>query len=454
MVAGEPPPPLPQRCATTIRTACRQAFRGFKAVFAPSIHSYFMWSSFLYLGCGAAIMIMSVQIKEFLCKVRPEHDAATGTGWGCSKCPSTLLLCGKDTCLQSAVNVTYRLEAKLSTHNLYQPLQSAATSQVCNEYAKSATSVEAMLGYISAHSPQSEVEECKKFWCGVLENVLDNTDLSSPDGASNCTNTHLFKKSSESSTCICQGTRTAVVSASGSHTALATYCRLSVGAEIRRLQAAATPATVDNDELQDYQVAAWSQCSCYMQCMPGVRTRLVQCLAAKCRDPMPAVKEECTCAHCAQCEVETNLFVLTITFFVQGGVAFLVFLSFLYYESKSEDSDSLVKIPYLMMPIGFFCKQLPPLVRIFMLVNTFQLAFVVITAFVPVTVLDIMPDCNESEQLRVLALVASIILILQFCLGRLAKMYTRKPPYLYAPQRPGGLPGISHLRALLRSLGP
>merc|ERR1719159_746874 len=62
-------------------------------------------------------------------------------------------------------------------------------------------------------------------------------------------------------------------------------------------------------------------------------------------------------------------------------------------------------------------------------------------------------DCGAPIFLRIVSIVGASMWLLQTMFGVLAKRNTRKPPYLYSPERPGGLPGVRNLRQLLRRLG-
>merc|ERR1712203_1069828 len=78
------------------------------------------------------------------------------------------------------------------------------------------------------------------------------------------------------------------------------------------------------EELPENAVSAWSPCTCYFQCIPGVRTREVTCPdATQCADPEPSSFQACDCEHCADCQIDFQLFILEMILFAQAGVTLL-----------------------------------------------------------------------------------------------------------------------------------
>jgi len=231
----------------------------------------------------------------------------------------------------------------------------------------------------------------------------------------------------------------------------------SRAAEERRLQDAA-PAPSDtaaalNDALEDWTVGPWSKCECYQPCIPGVKERLVQCLATKCKDPEPASKEPCVCRHCAQCTVVTRLIVLSILFASQAGLAFLMFLSFLHATTVKE--ESLIKIGIAKKLMGALCKNLPPVVRLLTLFNDGFIGLILAQTFVPKLVgLEWNSECFDSGLLRLLSLIVFGLCVFQLFLGRCAKRLTRKPPWLFIPDRGNWPPPFRQLRYMFRAIGP
>lgn len=168
--------------------------------------------------------------------------------------------------------------------------------------------------------------------------------------------------------------------------------------------------------------------------------------------PIPENQKKCDCGHCADCSVIVMLFTVQICYFVQGGVALLVWVSFLYFEGQGEELAVSFSIP--MKIIGFFCKNLPSTVRIVILANLFQLFWVVFISWVPSDFINIYSDCNESGVLRVVVMVSLCVCVFQLMYGRFMKKHTRRPPWLYSPPRTRLPTPLKQIRAFTRELGP
>jgi len=230
----------------------------------------------------------------------------------------------------------------------------------------------------------------------------------------------------------------------------------------RRLASATTaaPGAASSEEgssssldssLPDYDESQpWTQCICYQQCIPGARYRKVQCLHPACKDPKPATILPCLCADCSNCTyVDQFLFSISLMFFIQGAVALMVAMSFVYFLSK--DEDDLASMNIIEKLLGFLCKKLPPIVRFMSLVQFFLLAFMVFQTWAPV---DFQSDCNESEMLRIITLVTMCVWLAQLVMGVLARRKTRMPAWLYAPARPGGVAIMRLVSKIVRLMGP
>eukprot|EP00443_Scrippsiella_acuminata_P049307 CAMPEP_0115398994 /NCGR_PEP_ID=MMETSP0271-20121206/14607_1 /TAXON_ID=71861 /ORGANISM="Scrippsiella trochoidea, Strain CCMP3099" /LENGTH=517 /DNA_ID=CAMNT_0002822791 /DNA_START=151 /DNA_END=1704 /DNA_ORIENTATION=- len=222
----------------------------------------------------------------------------------------------------------------------------------------------------------------------------------------------------------------------------------------------ATPAptpSVANDELPEYETGDWSQCTCYQQCVSGVKTRTVDCLSDVCQSPKPAAKEGCTCNHAAQCEIDLRLLILLIVYFVQAACAFIVFLCFLYTLTQTE--DDFIKLGFLKKFAGFFHKQLPPLIRILVIVQLIQVVYLVIDVWIGYLAnvyLDstYQKDCFASNDLRLTSQITSGIWVFGAILGKCTKQHTRRPDWLYSPERPSrGFP-MKQFKQCFRCLGP
>eukprot|EP00392_Amoebophrya_sp_AT5.2_P004824 g4833.t1 len=202
-----------------------------------------------------------------------------------------------------------------------------------------------------------------------------------------------------------------------------------------------------NDDLDDYEEGDWSLCNCYTMCMPGLQTRKVDCFASACAEPKPATKQACECTHCADCQVLLNLLIIAIFYFVQGGVALIVWLGFLYWSGKTQ--DDLVGLSIPQKCLACMCKKLPTFVRLLTLIMFFQLSFLATQAFMPYDVLAWQMDCKFPDMWTTTSLVAAVWTV-QLILGVMAKVMITLPPYLFTPiSRKTGF-----LVKLLRGLGP
>jgi len=134
-------------------------------------------------------------------------------------------------------------------------------------------------------------------------------------------------------------------------------------------------------DLKDWEVSRWGECTCYQQCIPGVRHRNVDCLSTECKDPVPATKEACECNHCARCMIDVHLTVLEVMFFCQGGLAFLAFLCYLYINTMRE--EQLVKLSWARWFMGIICKRFPPTVKYLVLSTAITLVLMWCRIWIP-----------------------------------------------------------------------
>jgi len=431
-------------------------------------------------------------------------------------------MCTKSTCYRTAVNVTWKTQASTPSGLLYQALMEAAFDDNCNILLRNnANDPVEMISAISSNEATMTITQgCKDFHCGVLKQATgDSPDLDSPDGA--CTNVHGAKIPSEAGACVCAGLVTAEATAqaksaidgvcgtflnskcpygssypawctqptstTGTTTitlnnltalgfgrrlaepgppdlplpaAAARGCPGPGNASARRLQAPApaSATTANNDDYEPYTVQAWSRCTCYQQCIPGVQTRQVTCLATTCQEPKPPTQQECICKHCAACSVVFRMFVLMIMFIVQSCLAFILFLA--YLQASSMPEERFIKIGILRKLFGATVKNLPPLVRLVVLASLTLTGLIVFQTFAPRIVsgdfepLASMRDCFDSGDLRLVSLIVGGMVAFQIVLGRFATWLTRKPPWLYVPDRANWPTPIKQLRYIFRSLGP
>lgn len=450
------------------------------------------------------------QVNTFLCGMPP--DEASG---GCAGCRAELLTCPKEVCYRHAVNVTWQTSASDPTGALYQDFMEAATDITCSNFVRDyANNPVDMIVKISEDS-SLVTKGCRNFHCGVLENAIGkHADLVTASGV--CTNVRGTKPTSTATSCPCSNLLPAITeiqvgnirSVCGAYidkrckdwTPAPAWCGITtttmlpntttgVGGQAmrrlvegswmaseesqapardcegdrsnitlaRKLQAAAagTPSAAAelNNVLEPWTVGEWSKCTCYQQCIPGVQTRLVQCLATSCTIPEPARLMRCVCKHCATCSVVQRMFILAMLFFSNAGVAFLVYLSYLHATTVKE--DSLIKISIVKKLIGMVCKNLPPIVRVLVMVNAGFICLIMVQTFVP-GILGIrwMKDCFDSAELRLITWIVAGLVVFQLVLGRCAKKLTRKPPWLVSPDRANWPTPLKQIRYLFRAFGP
>lgn len=516
-------------CGSHCRRCCDKVRVFVTQVIAPSMVSYFLWSTVIYIAAAVVVIWATPRINDFLCAVDPHPDQG---GMGCPNCPSTLLMCSKtDTCWTRALNITFKKDASSSAGALYQALTEAAVDTACNSLVQNANDAVDIVGDIGT-SATPVTAGCKTFHCGVLLNALMGVPDLNAVTVNNCTNVWLTKPSSSANVCPCQAAPTYITPAlkltidavcgkdlltqvckwansaytwcpplpsttpqpsgaaarlladlpweygdrqnrSGllqegvlSPHAVVESCSGESGGkkesllqvsqeeseeEGRQLQGSTTPAAsgAANSEKPAYTVSAWSTCSCYQQCMPGVQTRLVKCLAASCKDPMPPTSQTCVCTTCARCQIELFLQVLFLSLIIQGGICLLTFLAFLSQAGVTE--DGLVKLSIMKRIAGFICKNLPPITRLATLVNLFIIIGMLVLTFGQLTGWQ---DCTAPLQLTVIAIVVAVLWALHILLAQYSKMASRIPPWLYIPVRQSSNAVLKYVGMLWRFLGP
>jgi len=205
--------------------------------------------------------------------------------------------------------------------------------------------------------------------------------------------------------------------------------------------------TADNDDYPEYTTTAWTKCTCYQQCMPGVKHRSVRCGAEKCMEPRPTETEACNCRHCTDCNTKANLLILAISFWVQGGLALLLALCFWMVLHLTED-DVCANIAWWKLGIGAVCKLLPLAVRVLVYVNLVQIMLLLFQAWMPT---DWMANCRKSSALRMITLVTTACWLVQLGLGIYKKRSQSAPPWLFVP---AGRGVMKLFCAPFRAIGP
>lgn len=211
-----------------------------------------------------------------------------------------------------------------------------------------------------------------------------------------------------------------------------------------------------NGNLMSYTTSAWSQCTCFQQCVSGVKTRQVTCDSDKCASPKPENKVQCNCQHCASCAVEFYLTALTLTVGVQGLAGILVFGAFFFAERVHIDDLAVVSwcscscVPLL----GLICKSIPVFLRVFVYVNMVEVMLLALSAFLPFVPGNARHeyDCKTNQPLLILAAVNCGLWWCQLGYGIYMRKNKPMPAQLHAAAPSGKI-----RRAIcipLRSIGP
>ncbi|CAE6934975.1 unnamed protein product [Symbiodinium sp. CCMP2456] len=375
----------------------------------------------------------------------------------------------------------------------------ASLNQECLNMMQFATSPVDAVHLIYTRSSDSTLavnEDCKVLSCRVLANALYlMPDLQ--NGGANCTNQFEIKTPEDASFCPCSSLLAEIDSTvqaeidsvcgsrllkdgCGKYATEPSWCNSTGGRRLDVLETSEAaelpcktpswqePPTLDsflevpsesrqlqqvNSDAPPWTVGPWSTCKCFEQCMPGLRSRIVQCGGSVCRGSQPESTQECTCTHCALCQhAEIVLHISLIINFSQAGMALILGLALGYFGSLGE--EKLIKISLLSKLAGFFCKNLPMLENLADLVSLGLFVWLVIITYIPpIFELYWMQDCFQNELLRVSCSIPLLLWLCRLMLGRCAKRYTRVPPQLYSPVR--RLPmGIKHINAFMRCLGP
>lgn len=221
---------------------------------------------------------------------------------------------------------------------------------------------------------------------------------------------------------------------------------------LTHIKAVSPPPDSVNEDSPEFTVGEWGKCKCYLQCQSGLRSRPVSCLSSACKQPKPVEQEKCECSHCAACSVALSTLIFMTTCAAEGVLNLFVFLVILYMNSVQE--EYLVKLSWLQCFLGFTVKQIPPLVRLIVLVNMGQAIFMLFQVWIPTSLIEFEPVCNDVPQLKVLSIFLTSIMMFQILLGVLAKHFNRMYPYLFKPMRASKFPPLRWIGKIQRALGP
>jgi hypothetical protein len=151
--------------------------------------------------------------------------------------------------------------------------------------------------------------------------------------------------------------------------------------------------------------------------------------------------------------IDIHLAVLEIMFFVQAGLAFLAFLCYLYVNTMKE--DQLVKLGWARWLMGIICKRFPPIVKYLVLSTAITLVLMWCRIWAP-QLLSTNRDmeCWRSTALKTCTAVLMAMWFAQLWLTHQAKKFTRRPPWLYSPERGDWPPFLKTVVRFVRLLGP
>jgi len=217
----------------------------------------------------------------------------------------------------------------------------------------------------------------------------------------------------------------------------------------RHLQTATTAPSLElNNQRDDYVVSDWSKCTCYQQCIPGVRTRSVRCSGGgSCKLPVPSSTKDCSCEHCADCKwVLIVIMVQYILFFFQALCSLILWLAF--WSVSYLDEDDLCDMGICTKLTGCACKSLPFIVRLLTHCTFFTVMFLLLVTFQPS---EFQSDCKQSDNLRQLVIVVTSVWIIQLMFGLYMKSTNAMVPWLYNATSEGAWKLIT---STIRAIGP
>lgn len=175
-----------------------------------------------------------------------------------------------------------------------------------------------------------------------------------------------------------------------------------------------------------YTYTAWSQCTCYQQCVSGVQTRSVTCpTGVKCSGTEPAAAQSCKCWHCAKCNSYYVILVFALGYGVQGIIGALLWIAFWMVSQFDEEDWSGVGICTKIL--GFWCKFLPGAVRFFTFFTFIILAVILYMAFIPGFR---QSDC-KAARFQAIAIVVAFVWLLQLFFGVIMSRRQPMPPWLH-----------------------
>jgi hypothetical protein len=438
--------------------------KGLQGIVAPSLQSYFWWSTLFYLSAFIVLTIVTPKIDEFFCAVDPLE--ANG-GMGCSNCPDTLIFCDvQDECYRTALNATYHGFSKDPADPFYGELQLASADKAAIQYANTLdmASVTPLEVVKKLTTMASEVAPETLIWhCEVYKMALGQYEFTSskPDvwgvGEKCATSSYAGKNWSEH--CPIQVPTPTPAARRLTPSPSPNPCDTASEGAVGGCEQSAARGVQDDrrltDEVATYSVSEWAQCTCYTRCMPGLKIRTLICSSGDGCVGNPPDSEVCECAHCARCDVALHLLVMWYTCLSQVVISFLSFLAYLYGSTINE--DTLVKVSWSRLLPGFVCKWLPPTVKYCVVANLVNLIIMGGRIYAPdaipdtQAILDATGDCRASESLRTLYVVLVCLWVFQVALSSLARRFARPPPWLLEPQRNSLFNGI---RKLTQCFGP
>lgn len=188
--------------------------KSFKFLLTPSLVTYFAQAGAIYLINGLYTMVSMDPIQEILCKIPGEWNETQGNTVGCSNCTDNLLMCGKDWCYKSSMNITIMKKNSGQQKSLNDMFLQATQDKECSLKIGEATNpIAAVVSIIDERARTKAAtgvadpgNKCLQWHCQVLivaTGLDQGTDVFSPSGQ--CTNVKFTKPSYYDKTCICGG---------------------------------------------------------------------------------------------------------------------------------------------------------------------------------------------------------------------------------------------------------
>lgn len=415
--------------------------------------SYYFWLAGVSGLLGALCYFEHDNVARFTCSLPAE----------CGACSDTVMLCDKQPCWRHAFNLTWQTEAS-TPDGLYQGVfQEAVLDQACNTLVREADSPVTLLTSITTLRAKNSAvpsEACISWNCQVLRrafsNCLSARGLNSSSAANDCPCNDMAMSAEEAqsvqSLCGFMPNELAAVRARVAEVNTVNVSQLRPAQFTTRpivgsLQSLPNVSGVSGricqgkdcgserrlQTVQEWSVSEWSECTCYLQCTAGVRTRSVSCPpGVSCAEQKPSDAKPCTCEHCSNCSVQPYVFGMGISYSINGGTAFWLWLAFLALSTC--DEDDFVGMSWSLKFLGCFCKCVPPVTKVMAVVTLFFTSVITLTTLTPLELRpgDRYSDCRGSSSMKQMAYGGAAAWLFIFTVGIYVHKRKPKPPWLHA----------------------